>query len=80
MLGLMNGKLPAPQRMRYFSGTCKGGAHEVAETAARAAAAATAVDDHARKLAEKREQGKKRQELQKYFGERSKEGTSRIVG
>jgi hypothetical protein len=38
---------------------------QVAETATRAAAAATAVEDYARKLAEKREQGKKRQELQK---------------
>jgi hypothetical protein len=74
----MNGKLPAPQSRYFHSGTCKGEAHEEAETAARAAAAATAVDDHARKLAEKREQGKKRRELQKYFGERSKEGTSRI--
>jgi hypothetical protein len=50
---------------------------QVAETAARAAAAAMAVDDHARKLAEKREQGKKRQELQKL--ERDQKRAHRVL-
>lgn len=50
---------------------------QVAETATRAAAAATAVEDFARKLAEKREQGKKRQELQKL--ERDQKRAHRVL-